>query len=318
MDFGFSIPGRGPLATREGILALASRGEELGFACLGVPDHIVVPRNIDSRYPYSPTGSFPGAASGDCIEQLSIMSYLAGITSKVKILASVMVIPHRNAVFAAKALASIDLLSNGRVIAGVGAGWMAEEFKAIGAPSFADRGRVTDEYLEAFKVLWKQEEPVYQGNYVSFDDVTFLPRPVQQPHIPIWVGGESKAALRRTVTHGDAWYPVGSNPQFPLNTTARYSQALERLYSIADEHKRDPASIKLAYWAHWPNDGEPIILSDGQRHLFTGSTNQIVEDIGLFRDLGVQHMFFNFQREDIPSSVRCMEAFVDQVLSQLD
>ena len=112
MDFGFSIPGRGPLATREGIRALASRGEELGFACLGVPDHIVVPRNIDSRYPYSPTGSFPGAASGDCVEQLSIMSYLAGITSKVKILASVMVIPHRNAVFAAKALASIDLLSN--------------------------------------------------------------------------------------------------------------------------------------------------------------------------------------------------------------
>ena len=126
MDFGFSIPGRGPLATREGIRALASRGEELGFACLGVPDHIVVPRKIDSRYPYSPTGSFPGAASGDCVEQLSIMSYLAGITSKVKILASVMVIPHRNAVFAAKALASIDLLSNGRVIAGVGAGWMAE------------------------------------------------------------------------------------------------------------------------------------------------------------------------------------------------
>ena len=246
------------------------------------------------------------------------MSYLAGITSKVKILASVMVIPHRNAVFAAKALASIDLLSNGRVIAGVGAGWMAEEFKAIGAPSFADRGRVTDEYLEAFKVLWKQEEPVYQGNYVSFDDVTFLPRPVQQPHIPIWVGGESKAALRRTVTHGDAWYPVGSNPQFPLNTTARYSQALERLYSIADEHNRDPASIQLAYWAHWPNDGEPIILSDGQRHLFTGGADQIVEDIGIFRELGVQHMFFNFQREDIPSSVRCMEAFVDQVLSQLD
>ena len=318
MDFGFSIPGRGPLATREGIRALASRGEELGFACLGVPDHIVVPRNIDSHYPYSPTGSFPGAASGDCVEQLSIMSYLAGITSKVKILASVMVIPHRNAVFAAKALASIDLLSNGRVIAGVGAGWMAEEFKAIGAPSFADRGRVTDEYLEAFKVLWKQEEPVYKGNYVSFDDVTFLPRPVQQPHITIWVGGESKAALRRTVTHGDAWYPVGSNPQFPLNTTARYSGALERLYRIADEHKRDPASIKLAYWAHWPNDGEPIILSDGQRHLFTGSADQIVEDIGVFRELGVQHLFFNFQREDISSSVRCMEAFVDQILSQLD
>ena len=85
MDFGFSIPGRGPLATRKGICALASRREELGFACLGVPDHIVVPRNIDSRYPYSSTGSFPGAASGDCVEQLSIMSYLAGITSKVKI-----------------------------------------------------------------------------------------------------------------------------------------------------------------------------------------------------------------------------------------
>jgi len=168
VDFGFSIPGRGPLATREGIKAFATRGEELGFACLGVPDHIVIPRNIDSRYPYSSTGTFPGAASGDCVEQLAIMAYLAGITSEVKLLASVMVVPHRSAVFAAKALASIDLLSNGRVIAGIGSGWMAEEFKAIGAPPFSDRGRVTDEYLEAFKVLWAHEQPVYHGNYVSF------------------------------------------------------------------------------------------------------------------------------------------------------
>ena len=317
MDFGFSIPGRGPLATREGIKAFATRGEELGFSCLGVPDHIVVPRNIDSRYPYSSTGTFPGAASGDCVEQLAIMAYLAGITSEVKLLSSVMVVPHRSAVFAAKALASIDLLSNGRVIAGIGSGWMAEEFKAIGAPPFSDRGRVTDEYLEAFKVLWAHEQPVYQGNYVSFEDVTFLPRPVQQPHIPIWVGGESKAALRRTVTHGDAWYPVGSNPQFPLNTKARYSEALERLYRVADEHNRDPATIELAYWAHWPNDGEPIVLSDGQHHLFTGSPDQIVDDIGVFRELGVQHLFFNFQREDMASSVRSMEEFVDRILSRV-
>ena len=137
-------------------------------------------------------------------------------------------------------------------------------------------------------MLWAHEQPVYRGNHVSFEDITFVPRPVQQPHIPIWVGGESKAALRRTVTHGDAWYPVGSNPQFPLNTTARYSEALERLYRVADEHNRDPATIELAYWAHWPNDGEPIVLSDGQHHLFTGSPDQIVDDIGVFRELGVQ------------------------------
>jgi alkanesulfonate monooxygenase SsuD/methylene tetrahydromethanopterin reductase-like flavin-dependent oxidoreductase (luciferase family) len=111
-------------------------------------------------------------------------------------------------VFTAKALATIDVLSEGRVTAGCGAGWMDEEFKALGVPPFAERGKVTDEYLRIFKTLWTEDDPRFEGSYVHFKDITFLPKPVQKPHPPLWIGGESPAARPRR-RPGDAWYPIG-------------------------------------------------------------------------------------------------------------
>ena len=124
MDYGFSIPTRGAMATRESIVALARRGEELGFAYLAIPDHIVIPRQIASPYPYNTEHKMVGAAEGDCLEQLVLMAYLAAATTRIRLLTSVMVVPHRNPVFTAKALATIDILSQGRVTVGCGAGWM--------------------------------------------------------------------------------------------------------------------------------------------------------------------------------------------------
>lgn len=317
MHYGFNIPLRGPLATPAGMAAIARHGETLGFSLAALPDHILIPRAIESRYPYSETGAFPGQGSGDCLEQLSAMAYLAALTSRLRLLSSVMVVPHRGAALTAKMLSTIDVLSGGRLTVGIGAGWLREEFEAIGAPPFAARGRVTDEYLEAFKVLWTEAEPAYQGEFVNFSQVSFLPHPVQRPHPPIWVGGESRAALRRSVNHGDAWYPIGVNPRFPLDTLARYRDAVAQLHELSEAAGRDPGSVGLAYWANWYNEARGEVRVEGARHLFTGSDAAIVEDIGALRELGVGHLLFNFARDDVQASLDAMSRFQAAVLGQL-
>ncbi len=313
MNFGFSIPTRGPLATREGVLALARRGEELGFAYLALPDHIVIPRTIASPYPYNAARKMAGAADGDCLEQLALLAFLAAATREIRLLTSVMVVPHRPAVFTAKALATIDVLSQGRVTVGAGAGWMDEEFQAVGAPPFAERGRVTDEYLRAFKTLWTEDDPRFEGRYARFADVSFLPKPVQTPHPPLWIGGESPAALRRVVALGDAWYPIGSNPQYPLDTVDRYARAVAGLREEARRAQRDPDSIALCYWVAWYREGQTLALDDGQRQVFTGSDGEVARDIAAFRALGVSHLLFNFARSTLAESLAAMERFVAQV-----
>ncbi len=314
MDYGFSIPTRGALATGESIVAMAQRGEQLGFSYIAIPDHIVIPHKIDSPYPYSADRKMAGAADGDCLEQLVLMAYLAAATQKIRLLTSVMVVPHRSPVFTAKALATIDVLSQGRVTVGCGAGWMEEEFQAIGVPPFAERGKVTDEYLRVFKLLWTEAAPRFCGSYAKFKDIAFEPKPVQKPHPPLWIGGESPAARRRVVALGDAWYPIGSNPRFPLNTAQRYASALSELHAQATAANRDPASIDLAYWAAWYREGRANTLEDGQREAFTGGDDDVAHDIRAFRALGVRHLLFNFVRPTLAASLAAMERFAAAVL----
>lgn len=314
MDFGFNIPTRGAIGDQKSIIAMAKRGEELGFAYLAIPDHIVIPRTIDSRYPYTKEGKMIGAASGDCMEPLAIMAYLAGITSKARLLTSVMVVPHRSPVLTAKILATIDVLSNGRVTVGCGVGWMEEEFIAIGAPPFAERGKVTDEYLAIFKELWTKDDPKYAGAYASFDNISFLPKPLQKPHPPLWIGGESPAALRRAARFGDAWYPIGANPQFPLNTLVRYQAAVKSLREEAGKIGRDPQSITLCYWANWFKENTKGTTDTNERQLFSGSDEEVAGDIRALREMGVQHLLFNFQRSNLEASLASMEHFVAKIL----
>ena len=314
MEFGFGIPTRGPLAKRDSIARLAERGEALGFTHLAIPDHIVVPRDISSRYPYNESGRFPGTDTGECLEQLTLIAWLAAVTTRARLLTSVMVVPHRNPVHTAKIVATLDVLSQGRIVLGIGAGWMAEEFEAIGTEPFRDRGRVTDEYLEAFKVLWTSETPRHEGEFVNFSDIVFLPKPVQRPHPPIWVGGESTAAMRRTVRHGDAWYPIGTNPRHPFNSLDRLRAGTRKLHALAEEHDRDPNDITLTYWANWYDESKTLTLEDGTRHLFTGNAEAIASDICDLRDLGYHHLLFNFQRDSLEHSLDAMERFARDII----
>jgi probable F420-dependent oxidoreductase len=207
---------------------LAAEGEAIGYDYAAISDHIVEPIDIHARYPYSESGEFPAGSRGERHEQLTAIAYLAAKTSRLKFLTSVMVVPHRPAVLTAKILATIDVMSGGRLIVGVGAGWLEEEFVAIGAPPFAERGTATDEYLMAFRELWTKDKPRFDGRFVKFSDILFAPKPVQKPCPALWIGGESEPAMRRAARIGDGWYPIGANPQHRLDTwraTGRRSSA---------------------------------------------------------------------------------------------
>jgi probable F420-dependent oxidoreductase len=302
------------MAAPQNLATLARTGEELGFAIISVSDHIIIPKSINSTYPYNESGTFAGSPSGECLEQLSLLSFLVGVTSSAKLLTSVMVLPHRPPVLTAKMLATIDVLSNGRLIVGCGVGWMREEFEAIGAPSYDERGAVGDEYIRAFKELWTSDNPTFEGKYCHFANVAFAPKPVQKPHPPIWTGGESPAALRRAGRLANAWYPIGSNPRFPVGTPAQFAEYTARVKRHAKEAGRDPSALDFAYSANWLNDQQAQILPDGQRRPFTGTPQQIADDIKRYEELGVRHIMVNLQGETQAQTLERMQRFADRIM----
>ncbi len=290
MRFGLMIMARGPGGNGPGLSAMARAAEAGGLDLLAFNDHVIVPGDITSKYPYSNDGAWPGAAVGECLEMLTAASFLAAATETIGLLTSVMVVPHRPAVLAAKMLATVDVLSGGRLIVGAGAGWMREELEALGVPPFADRGRVTDEYIQAFKTLWTEDAPAMAGEFVSFDNVVFEPKPVQKPHPPIWIGGESGPAIRRAAHIGDGWYPSNHNPANLLDSPSRYAQGAVQLDMAAEKAGRDPGQIHRAYLAFRPINMK--VPEGGQRHALTGSPEAIRDDIGQFAELGVETMVF--------------------------
>ena len=311
MEFGFTIPTRGPLASPEAISTLATRGDELGFGFLAVSDHVIIPNSIRSLYPYSPTGEF--GTDGSCMDQLTLLSFLAGITTRTRLLSSVMVLPHRNPLLAAKMLATVDVLSGGRLTVGCGVGWMREEFEVLETPPYEERGLVGDEYIRAFRELWTSDSPEFDGKHVKFSDVTFAPRPVQQPHPPVWIGGESPPAFRRAGRLGDAWYPIGSNPKFTIRTPAQYAEAVDRIRGYAERAGRDPDSIDLAYSVA----GTAIPASSAQpteRRPFTGAPSDVASDIASFREVGVRHMRIGLEADRLSEMLDNLEAFAADVM----
>lgn len=203
MKFGTFITSQRP----ERIAGNIRRAEECGFESAWIGEHLILPVDYTSRYPYSPDGRFPAPLDVPFHDPMLALAFAAAVTSRIKLATGIFVVPLRNPVTTAKAVASLDVLSNGRVIFGIGVGWFAEEFAAAGA-SFPDRALRTREYIELMKALWTQEEPVYEGKTFSVKGVRFNPKPIQKPHPPIVVGGTSDLAIKRAVRYGDGWYAV--------------------------------------------------------------------------------------------------------------
>ena len=313
MQFGFNAPTAGPLSAPGPLAEICQGGEALGYDYATFSDHVVIPTEIDSTYPYSATGEFPAGSRAGRHEQLTEVAWVAGKTTKLRLITSVMVVPHRPAVLTAKILSTIDVLSNGRLTLGIGAGWMAEEFEAVGAPPFAERGAVTDEYLQVFRELWTQPEPKFAGKYTRFDKILFEPKPAG---IPIWVGGDSGPALRRTARLADGWYPIGSNPAFPLDSLALLKSGIARLHKAANQVGRNPADLSVIYRVS-AIPAAPATASDGQPKLFNGPDATIIADIRALRDLGVASIDFGFPGASSAEVLSNMQRFRGEVLAKV-
>ncbi len=308
MDFGLHLPASSANVKAEDLVRFAQQAEALGFYCLTVADHVIVPKNISIPYPYTVDGKYPG--TGYHLETLTTMSFLAGATRRIRFATSVMIAPYRNPIITAKMLASLDVLSNGRVIVGLGVGWMKEEFDNLGTPAFAERGRVTDEYIRAFRELWTSDNPTFSGQFCSFSNIVFLPKPIQKPTIPIWIGGHSKQAIRRAARLGDGWHPIGGVPTIPLEPDdVRKDLAL--LAEYAQAAGRNPKQIRVALKGSLFDKEKKI---EGRRRRFMGDAEEIAADIRDYRAAGVDMMIFDVRRPSSAETLDRMEWMAKEVI----
>jgi probable F420-dependent oxidoreductase len=286
MRFGFYLPNSGPTAEPDSLAEIARQGDKLGFNCMVAPDHIIEPKQIDSTYPYSVSGAFGGAtrSDGEWPEQLTTLAFLAGVTENIRLVTSVMIVPYRNPILTAKMLATIDMLSKGRLTVGVGVGWMEEEFNALGlADQFPIRGRITDEWMKICIEAWTSDGPAtFEGEHRQFERVGGMVGCVQEPHIPIWVGGKGPIAARRVARYATGYHTISSTP-------AEVAAEIKIVNDEVERQGRDPAEIEVSMLG-------PMVLLDGDPAsvrgfpaVAGGSADQIVETLGQYAEAGLHH-----------------------------
>jgi probable F420-dependent oxidoreductase len=316
MQFGFGAPVSGPLSGPRDLARIASEGEAMGYDYCTISDHVMIPRDIEAKYPYSDTGEFPGRAGGDRHEQLTTVAFVAAKTSKLRLVTSVTVVPHRPPVLTAKTLATIDVLSEGRLTWGIGVGWCKEEFEAIGTEPFEERGAVTDETIAVCRKLWTHENPSFNGKYAKFSNVFFQPRPVQK-RVPIWVGGESGPAMRRVAGLGDAWYPIGTNPRNRLDTLARLNVGITKLCGMAGVAGRNVNEVGVAYRFSQFGAAIPERADNGDRRLGSGNNAAVAADLKALRELGIIAVDFSFAGDTADAVLANMRRFREDVLAKV-
>ncbi len=304
MRFGFALPG---VTDGKSLCRFARRADELGVESIWGPDHIVLPSAGTNQYPYSESGQFTRAMDAPFLDVFTLLGYVASHTERVRIGTTVVILPYRNPILQAKMFASLDVLTKGRVICGVGVGWLEKEFEVMGA-SYADRGAVSDEWLEIFRTLWTEENPVFRGQFYSFDGILFNPKPVQKPHIPVWVGGHSRRAVRRAVSLGDGWHPTRMTPEYVAGM-------LPYLRERAKEAGRDPAEItvSLKRSLHFTDQGMAEGPTTRSGAAVVATTREVVDDVRRCGELGIDELTFDFRTADAGECERIMEHFMAEV-----
>ena len=279
MKVGVNLINFGPSANPSSLKSWAQLTEALGYHHLMTSDHLAVTPDVQTRYP------------GPLYEPISTLGWLAGITERVMIGTTVLIVPYRSPLEIARAFANIDQLSGGRCILGVGVGWAEQEFAALNAP-FNKRGAMTNDYLAAIKALWTQDQASYDGEFVQFSGVDTSPRPVQTPHPPIWVGGSSDAALRRTVRYGDAWHPIR-----PKLATFR-DVDIPRLQRIADAEGKPMPQLCPRIRLRLTESPMP----EDSRHMGEGVIDQVKADMAALQEIGCPHVLLDTYYDDIEAT----------------
>lgn len=307
--FGTSMPSRGDMASPANLRTLAQRAESLGFDSAWVSDHIILPRSVDSFYPYAANGVATFRPDEDYYEPLASLNFLAGCTQKIRLGTHVLILPYRNPVLTAKMISTLDVLSEGRFILGAGVGWMEEEFKALGLDTFAQRGAVTDEYIQLFKELWTKDNPEFQGEHYQLSESGFQPKPVQKPHPPIWIGGHTNPAIRRAAKYGDGWMPIGLRPPAILEPE-ELAEKIARLRRLTMAAGRPEDAVSLCFSTGVTFDDSP----GATRRMMSGRAEQIAADLRQYQDLGIRNFILGFPGDSVAAVDEAMEQFSKQVM----
>ncbi|MGB5758638.1 MAG: LLM class F420-dependent oxidoreductase [Acidimicrobiales bacterium] len=294
MNFGLRYCNIGPLARREPALELAAFAEQAGFESLWTIEHVVIPAGYRSAYPYADDGRFGWPEDLDYPDPLMWLATVAGATATIKLGTAIVILPQRNPVVLAKELATIDMMSGGRLLFGVGVGWLEEEFDSIGVP-FAERAARTDEAIAVLRTLWRQREATFHGTYHSFDRALMFPKPVQvvgdDPGIPILIGGHSPAAARRAGRIGDGFFPARATPD-------DLGPLLDIVRKTADSHGRTFADIEITA-------GNVFDLDSAKR----------------FEDLGADRLMCPLMLpdlvDDLDGAKRRISRFVEDIIDRL-
>ena len=305
MKIGCHLPMFGPIGTRHSVLTFARRMEALGYDSLWASDHVAIPHRIASRYPYSPTGKFPIAPEVPFLEPLTTLALVAGVTERVQLGTSILVLPHRNPVLAAKMAATLDHLSEGRLILGVGVGWMREEIELLGG-NYDRRGAWSDEALAVMRACWRDARAAHHGEFFSFDEIGVFPKPTRGD-IPILIGGHTPRALRRVVELGDGWHAAFIAPDALKADIARLREECAR-------QKRPFDQVTISVRAGLSLRDAPL---GSDRKPLQGSRDQVIADLIAFRDLGVESMLLETRYRDLDDMIGIYESFAADIRPQI-
>ena len=280
MKYGVILPNVGPLAHIESLARIAQHAEGLGYDGVFLSDHIAIPGNLRSAYPYRSDGKFPLTAADRILEPVTTLAYLAAVTTHLHLGFSVLVLPYRHPVLNAKMLGTLDVISNGRLIVGAGVGWMAEEFDALDA-KFDARGGVTDEHIEMLKAFWTNPAPDFNGEHYSVAGLSMAPMPVSQPHPPIWTGGISLPALRRAANLADGWHGVRQSPQ-------DVSRVARRIGELRAPRGTSMEGFTISLRAGLDVTGNAF--TGASRTPLRGSADQVAGDVAEYAQAGLDYL----------------------------
>lgn len=305
MDWGIHLPHLGRQVDRKTLTNFAQEAERLGCHSAWVSDHICWPTEFASKYPYTDDGSFSPSPDMGWLDAISTLTFVAGCTETIRLGTTVLILPYRQPVQTAKQIASLDVLSEGRAILGVGVGWMAEEAGVLGMP-WDKRGARSDEQLEIFRRLFTEAKPSFDGEFYSFPQVGFEPKPIQTP-LPVWVGGSSPAAFRRTARFGHAFHAAFQPP----DVVAEEWAAVQRECTAVG---RAPGDVSLSLRIFL----DPAAVMEPDKSI-QGSKDEMLEMISRLQAIGVTHILLDpVARGGVEARLDALSSFMEDVAPYVD
>lgn len=310
-QFGVSLPNFGKFCAKDFLVRAAQEAEALGFDSLWVSDHIVIPsqktwKDSRSEFRGESLAEHMKFLTEDFYEPLTTLTFLSAVTKKIKLGTSCLILPYRNPMLVAKMAATLDNLSEGRLILGVSHGWIREEFDALGVP-FEKRGKLTDESIQAMMILWHDGCASFHGEFFSFNDMALSPKPAQKPHPPVWVGGHKRKAMERAVNFADGWHPTQFTPEQMKEEKGKMSAYAK---SCGKNITDFVLSMRLSlYITDAKKDSSP-------RRPCTGTLDEIKDDIIKYKEAGVTHFVFDVLGKTQEKFLETMKTFAEKIMKE--